>query len=329
MIPTRHPPILAVRNLTVELSHQGRTGLPVVGMDLDIAHGEVVGLIGETGAGKSLTARAITMLLPRGAHIVSGEIVFEDRDIVQLGAEELRKIRGSRIGMVFQNPRGSLVPVYTIKRQLEILLKKATGNDAPPSRRLDDGMAEYRRLLGALGLSEPERVLKSYPHQLSGGMAQRAFFALVLAADPELIIADEPATGLDAATQTQLLLEFGKLIRERDKTAIIISHDLSSMVDVCDTLAVMYAGRVVERGSVSQVMRNPKHPYTMGLLASANLSEEAETTAYIPGTPPSPFVPIAGCPFNPRCPEVFDTCRDVDPQPVVIRGWSVRCHLYG
>ena len=321
-------PILAVRDLTVELSHQGRTGLPVVGLDLDIAHGEVVGLIGETGAGKSLTALAITVLLPRGARIVSGEIVFEGRDILRLPAEELRNIRGGRIGMIFQNPRGSLVPVFTVKRQLEMVLKKAAA-DGPGSSRIDDGMAEFQRLLRALGLRDTDRVLKSYPHQLSGGMAQRVFFALVLAADPELLIADEPATGLDAATQTQLMLEFGKLIRERDKTAIIITHDLSSIIDVCDTLAVVYAGRVVERGSVADVLRNPKHPYTMGLLASANLGEDADTTAYIPGTPPSPFVPISGCPFNPRCPDVFETCREVDPQPVLIESRSVRCHLYG
>ena len=322
-------PILRVRDLRVNLSYRGRAGLPVAGLDLEVSHGEVVGLIGETGAGKSLTARAITMLLPRGARIVGGEIIFEGKDIVALNAEEMRQIRGSRIGMIFQNPRESLVPVHTIERQLEMVLKKPAASDGQTSRSYSHGVAEYRRLLGALGLREPERVLKSYPHQLSGGMAQRVFFALVLAGDPDLLIADEPATGLDAATQAQLFLEFGKLIRQLEKTAIIITHDLSSIIDVCDTLAVMYAGRVVERGTLEQVLRNPRHPYTIGLLASANLSDDVGSTEYIPGTPPSPFVPIAGCPFHPRCPEVFEKCREIDPRTVDIDGRSVRCHLHG
>ena len=322
-------PILSVRDLRVSLSYRGRAGLPIAGLDLEVLPGEVVGLIGETGAGKSLTARAIMMLLPRGARIVGGEIIFEGRDIVGLDAEQMRRIRGSRIGMVFQNPRESLVPVHTIERQLELVLKKPAASDRRTSRSYNDGVAEYRRLLGALGLQEPERILKSYPHQLSGGMAQRVFFALVLAGDPDLLIADEPATGLDAATQAQLMLEFEKLIRELGKTAIIITHDLSSIIDICDTLAVMYAGRVVERGTVDNVLRHPRHPYTTGLLASANLSGDVGSTEYIPGTPPSPFVPIAGCPFHPRCPEAFEKCREIDPQTTDVDGRSVRCHLYG
>ena len=325
---TQRRPILSVRDLRVNLSHRGRAGLPVAGFDLDVSHGEVVGLIGETGAGKSLTARAITMLLPRGARIVGGEIVFEGRNLLGLDAEEMRLIRGSRIGMIFQNPRESLVPVHTIERQLKLVLKRTAGSNERTSRSYDDGVAEYRRLLGALGLRDPERVLKSYPHQLSGGMAQRVFIALVLAGDPDLLIADEPATGLDAATQAQLLLEFGDLIREREKTAIVITHDLSSIIDVCDSLAVMYAGRVVERGTVERVLGSPQHPYTAGLLASANLSEGAASTKYIPGTPPSPFAPIAGCPFHPRCPEAFEQCREIDPETTNIDGRYVRCHLY-
>lgn len=326
---TDRAPILRVRDLRVNLSHRGRAGLPVAGFDLDVSQGEVVGIIGETGAGKSLATRAITMLLPRGARIVGGEILFEGHSLIRLDREQMRRMRGSRIGMIFQNPRESLVPVHTIERQLRLVLRKPAGRHDRTSRSYEEGVAEYRRLLGVLGLHEPERVLKSYPHQLSGGMAQRVFIALVLAGDPDLLIADEPATGLDAATQAQLLLEFGELIRERDKTAIIITHDLSSIIDVCDSLAVMYAGRVVERGAVNQVLATPQHPYTIGLLASANLSDEATRTEYIPGTPPSPFAPVAGCPFNPRCPEVFDRCRDSEPQPVVSDGRYVRCHLHG
>ena len=326
---TRPRPILRVRDLRVDLHHRGRAGLPVAGFDLEVSRGEMVGLIGETGAGKSLTARAITMLLPRGARVVGGEIAFEGRNLLELDAEEMRLIRGSRIGMIFQNPRESLVPVHTIERQLTLVLKRAARNDTRTARSYGDGAAEFRRLLGALGLRDPERVLKSYPHQLSGGMAQRVFIALVLVSDPDLLIADEPATGLDAATQAQLLLEFGELIREREKTAIIITHDLSSIIDVSDSLAVMYAGRVVERGTVERVLGSPQHPYTKGLLASANLSEDAASTEYIPGTPPSPFAPIAACPFHPRCPEAFEPCRESDPETTKVAGRYVRCHLYG
>ena len=314
--------LLSIRDLDIELRHQERFGYAVRGLDLDIEAGEIVGLVGESGSGKSLTARAVMGLLPSAASAGRGQILFDGVDLLTFTEEEMEKVRGRRIGIMFQNPRESLNPVFTVGNQLRTVYRKVRGHGKRRARE------EARLMLRSLGLRDIDRVLASYPHQLSGGMAQRALLALTLACDPELLIADEPATGLDAATQTRLFVEIGRVIKETGKTAMIITHDISLVSGVCDSVAVMYSGQVVERGGVAEVGRQPLHPYSTGLLKAADFADEGGRASYIPGSPPDPFTPTGGCPFHPRCPKVFEPCADLAPLAVSTGGRLVRCHLY-
>ena len=314
--------LLSIRDLDIELRHQERFGYAVQGLTLDIEAGEIVGLVGESGSGKSLTARAVMGLLPSAASAARGQIIFDGVDLLTLDEDGMEQVRGRRIGIMFQNPRESLNPVFTIGDQLRTIYRKIRGRDRRQARE------EARRMLLSLGLREVDRVLASYPHQLSGGMAQRALLALTLACDPELLIADEPATGLDAATQTRLFVEIGRIIKETGRTAIVITHDISLVSGICDSVAVMYSGQVVERGTVTDIGRQPLHPYSNGLLKAADFADEGGRTSFIPGAPPDPFMPPGGCPFHPRCPQAFDPCPDVVPVATSTDGRQVRCHLY-
>ena len=315
-------PLLSIRDLDIELRHRERFGYAVRDLTLDIEAGEIVGLVGESGSGKSLTARAVMGLLPSAASAGRGQIIFDGVDLLTLDEEEMEQVRGRRIGIMFQNPRESLNPVFTVGDQLRTVYRKIRGRDRRNARE------EARRMLLSLGLREVDRVLASYPHQLSGGMAQRALLALTLACDPELLIADEPATGLDAATQTRLFVEIGRVIRETGKTAIVITHDISLVSGICDSVAVMYSGQVVERGAVADVGGRPLHPYSDGLLKAADFADEGGHASFIPGAPPDPFMPTGGCPFHPRCPQAFEPCPDVVPVATSTDDRQVRCHLY-
>ena len=315
-------PLLSIRDLDIELRHQERFGYAVRGLTLDIEAGEIVGLVGESGSGKSLTARAVMGLLPSAASAAAGKIIFDGVDLMTLDEQEMEQVRGRRIGIMFQNPRESLNPVFTIGDQLRTIYRKIRGYDSRNARK------EARLMLLSLGLREVGRVLASYPHQLSGGMAQRALLALTLACDPELLIADEPATGLDAATQTRLFVEIGRVIKETGKTAIVITHDISLVSGICDSVAVMYSGQVVERGRVADVGGRPLHPYSDGLLKAADFADEGGQASFIPGAPPDPFMPTGGCPFHPRCPQAFHPCTDVVPMATTTDDRLVRCHLY-
>ena len=314
--------LLSIRDLDIELRHQERFGYAVQGLTLDIEAGEIVGLVGESGSGKSLTARAVMGLLPSAASASRGQIIFDGVDLLTLDEDEMEQVRGRRIGIMFQNPRESLNPVFTIGDQLRTIYRKIRGCNKRQARE------ESRQMLLSLGLREVDRVLASYPHQLSGGMAQRALLALTLACDPELLIADEPATGLDAATQTRLFVEIGRVIKETGKTAIVITHDISLVSGICDSVAVMYSGQIVERGTVTDVGARPLHPYSNGLLAAAEFADEGGRASFIPGAPPDPFMPTGGCPFHPRCPKAFEPCPDVVPIATSTEGRQVRCHLY-
>ena len=279
-------------------------------------------MVGESGSGKSLTARAVMGLLPSAATASRGEIVFEGVDLLTLDEEAMEQVRGHRIGIMFQNPRESLNPVFTVGDQLRTIYRVVRGHQKRRARE------ESRRMLQSLGLRDTDRVLASYPHQLSGGMAQRVLLALTLACDPELLIADEPATGLDAATQTRIFVEIGRIIKETGRTAIVITHDISLVSGVCDSVAVIYSGQVVERGTVSDVGRQPLHPYSTGLLRAAAFADDGGRASFIPGAPPDPFMPTGGCPFHPRCPRVFEPCADVVPIATSTDNRQVRCHLY-
>ena len=314
--------LLEIRDLDIKLTHQEREGYAVRGLDLDVEKGEIVGLVGESGSGKSLTARAVLGLLPSAASVTQGEINYNGVNLLSLDEESMEEIRGRQIGIMFQNPRESLNPVFTVGDQLRTIYRYVREFD---KRRAGE---ESRTMLQSLGLQDIDRVLSSYPHQLSGGMAQRVLFALTMACDPEFLIADEPATGLDAATQTRLFFELARIIKETHKTAIVITHDISLVSGVCDSVAVMYSGQVVERGTIADTGRRPLHPYSQGLLNAAEFSDDIKIANFIPGSPPSPFVPISGCSFHPRCPKAFEPCQDVDPGATAIDARIVRCHLY-
>lgn len=313
---------LTVDGLTVSIKHRGQLGVVLDHLDLDVRGGKILALVGESGAGKSMLAKTLIRLLPPTARITSGSVRFDGIDLAHASDAQLAGIRGRRIAIVFQNPRESLNPTFTVRDQLGTVLRVVGGHSAKDAR------AASSDLLTRFGLADPERVLASYPHQMSGGMAQRVLIALALAADPELILADEPATGLDIATQTQLVLELTRFIRDVSKTAIVISHDIGLVAGMADDIAVVYAGKVVEQGPIQTVLEHPRHPYTNGLLAAAGLIPSQQRLSYIGGSPPSPFDRGPGCPYAPRCPHAFEDCRHISPRAIDSGGATVRCHLY-
>jgi oligopeptide/dipeptide ABC transporter ATP-binding protein len=302
------PVQLEVTDLRVEISgHQG-TVRPIDGVSLEIAPGEAVGLVGESGSGKSMTLKSILGLLPPDAKITSGSVVFDGTDLTRLSHSRLNKIRGRRIAMIFQEPMSALNPVMRV------------GNQIAEGPRVHLGMNRARSVERALdlmrrvGIPEPERRFRAYPHEFSGGMRQRVMIAMALSCDPELILCDEPTTALDVTIQDQILRLLVQLCRESGTSLMFVTHDLPVVAQVCDKLAVMYAGRIVERGTVSEVFRQPLHPYTLDLLRSApDVDHPGQSLVPIPGSPPSLASPPPGCRFHPRCQFAEDDCKVSDP----------------
>jgi oligopeptide transport system ATP-binding protein len=315
-------PALRVRGLSV--SFPGQHGaVPVVqDVDLDVASGTVVALLGESGSGKSVTARAIMGLAGPDATVTADELTLGDTDLLGVGQRQLREVRGRRISLVLQDALSALNPVLTIGDQLGELLRVHSGL----SRR--DARARAVDLLGLVGIPAPRRRIKDYPHQFSGGMRQRILIAMAIALDPELLIADEPTTALDVTVQAQILDLLGKLREQLDMGVLLITHDLGVVTEVADRLAVMYAGRVVEQGDADTVLDHPAHPYTEALLHSVpRIEHRGGDLLTIPGSPPNPTRVPAGCPFHPRCHRVVDRCSSVRPDPLPIEaGRTVACH---
>jgi len=282
------------------------------GLSFTLNPGQIVGLVGETGSGKSVTGFSILRLVRNPGRIVGGEVVFEGRDLLKVPEPQMAALRGRDIAMIFQNPRVALNPLITVGRFLEQVLHFRAGL---PRNRIRD---EAVRLLSAVHIPDPERRLSSYPHQLSGGMAQRVMIAAAIAARPKLLIADEPTTGIDVTVQAQIM----RLLRElRDKTGtaqILITHDLGLASEVCDAIAVMYAGEIVEFAPTRTLFATPKHPYTRGLLASRPKLGQTGEIPVIPGSIPDLVNPPPGCRFHPRCPHAFARCRVERPKPVYI-----------
>ena len=297
-------PLLEVRHLRVEFPNRRGMLLALDDISFDIAPGEILGVVGESGAGKSLTGAAIVGLLEPPGRIASGEILLEGRRIDNLPYEQMRAIRGRQIGAIFQDPLTSLNPLYTVGRQLIETIRTHLPVSAQEAR------ARAIHLLAQTGIPAPEARMEQYPHQFSGGMRQRVVIALALAAEPKLIIADEPTTALDVSIQAQIISLLKRLCKEHGAAVMLVTHDMGVIAETCDRVAVLYAGRVVEIGPVHDVIHRPAHPYTLGLMGSIPaMDDERERLLQIDGAMPRLNAIPQGCAFNPRCGNVMDRCR--------------------
>jgi peptide/nickel transport system ATP-binding protein len=316
-------PVLSVRNLEVEFVTRRGILRAIDKVSFDIAPGEVLGVVGESGAGKSLTGTAIIGLIDPPGRIAGGQVLLKGSRIDNLSKEELRKVRGKRIGMIFQDPLTSLNPLFRISEQLIETIRTHSDMNEAQARERAIG------LLTEVGIPAPEKRIDSYPHEFSGGMRQRVVIALALAAEPELIIADEPTTALDVSVQAQIITLIKKLCRERGTAVMLVTHDMGVIAETADRVAVMYAGRIVEIGPVRDVVKHAKHPYAKGLMGAIPTLSTAETRLLqIPGAMPRLTAIPAGCAFNPRCSEVFDRCRTDRPEFIPVEQSQVACWLY-
>ncbi|MDM5187489.1 ABC transporter ATP-binding protein [Bacillus sp. DX4.1] len=301
--------LLDVKDLQVSFDTHAGEVQAVRGVTFDLKKGETLAIVGESGSGKSVTSKAIMGLIPNPpGHIKNGEIVFDGRDLTKLSEKEMQQVRGKEIAMIFQDPMTSLNPTMTIGNQIMEGLIKHQGMNKTDARKV------ALELLDLVGIPNPQARLKQYPHQFSGGMRQRVVIAMALACNPKLLIADEPTTALDVTIQAQIL-ELMKDIQQKTEAAIIfITHDLGVVANVADRVAVMYAGKVVEIGTVDEIFYNPKHPYTWGLIASMPSLEGTEEELYaIPGTPPDLLKPPKGDAFAPRNPQALKIDFEMEP----------------
>jgi peptide/nickel transport system ATP-binding protein len=316
-------PVLSVRNLQVEFKTRRHTLRAIDGVSFDIAKGEVLGVVGESGAGKSVTGSAVIGLIDPPGRIAGGEVRLSGQRIDNLPPEDMRKVRGKRIGMIFQDPLTSLNPLYRVGDQIVETIRThlSVSEQAARKRAID--------LLAEVGIPAPERRIDGYPHEFSGGMRQRVVIALALCAEPELIIADEPTTALDVSVQAQIIALIKRLGRDHGTAVMLVTHDMGVIAETCDRVAVMYSGRIAEIGPVQDVIKNPLHPYAKGLMgAIPTLTGEDHRLVQIPGSMPRLSAIPPGCPFNPRCTSVFDRCRVERPEPIARGAQAVACHLY-
>lgn len=316
-------PVLSMDRLSVWLSTDVSTSAPLVrDATLDVGKGEIVCLVGESGSGKSVSMLAVMGLIQQQRGISTrGCARLHGTDLLTLDPDELRELRGTRMAMVFQEPMSSLDPVFRIRNQLAEALRRG-GRRAGAAER--DRMLE---LLGQVGISDPAECLRSYPHELSGGMCQRVMIAMALACEPDLLIADEPTTALDVTIQAQILELLDHLRTETGMSVLLITHDMGVAAEIADRVVVMYAGRIVEEGKPAEIFARPLHPYTYGLLASLPqlTGERGDLLPAIPGNVPDPRTLPGGCAFHPRCPRVTDRCRDEDPPLAPVAGRPVAC----
>ena len=314
--------LLTVEDLRVQFWTSRGTVHAVNGISFDVAAGDTLGIVGESGCGKSVTSLALMGILPRAGKVTTGTAMFGDRDLFRLSDRELRRIRGRDIAMIFQDPMTSLNPVLTIGRQIrESLETHFDMSKAEANRRVAE-------LLDQVGIPSAEIRLKDYPHQFSGGMRQRAMIAMALACEPKVLIADEPTTALDVTIQAQILDLLRKLVQDRDTALILITHDLGVVAGMCERVNVMYAGMFMETGSAEQLFNRPRHPYTLGLLQSVpRLDAERKTKLQpIEGAPRDMLRPPQACPFQPRCRfEVEQSREEVPPLRELEPGHMVAC----
>ena len=318
-------PLLEIKDLRTSFSIQAGTVRAVRGLNLTVDYGESVGIVGESGSGKSVSMLSVMGLLPVNAHVSAQSIMFDGRELMNMDEKAKRKMHGSEIGMVFQDPMTSLNPLYTIGSQLMEPIRIHTGATKAQAR---ERALEMLRLVN---IPSPESRLKQYPHEFSGGMRQRVMIAIALACDPKLIIADEPTTALDVTIQAQILELMQELKNKLNTSIIMITHDLGVIASMCSRIVVMYGGCVAETGTVREIFYEPRHPYTWGLLRSIPKAQarDAHTKLVpIPGTPPDMLRPPKGCPFAPRCRYAMQVCREyMAPETVLSDTHRVACHL--
>jgi peptide/nickel transport system ATP-binding protein len=327
MTQPSHPPLLSIRGLKTYFDTEAGVAKAVDGVDLDVRRGEVLGLVGESGSGKSVTALSVLRLIPSPpGRIVAGEIIHKNRNLLALPWEDMRKIRGREISMIFQEPMTSLNPVFTIGMQVMEVIRQheAVSRDEARNRAI--------AILNDVGIPDAERRLTQYPHHLSGGMRQRVMIAMALALNPELVIADEPTTALDVTIQAQILdLMLTQKERRPEAAILLITHNMAVVAETCDRVAVMYGGKIQEVAPVERLFANPLHPYTQGLLESIPRvdGERPARLKVVPGTVPSILDMPAGCKFVTRCPKRFEPCAAHEPPLLEVEpDHFVRCHLF-
>jgi peptide/nickel transport system ATP-binding protein len=320
-VDTRKP-VLQVKNLRVEFPHRRGTLVAVDDVSFEVNEGEVLGVVGESGAGKSMTGSAVIGLLEPPGRIAGGEVWLDGERIDNLSPEAMRKVRGKRIGMVFQDPLTSLNPLYTVGYQLvETILTHQDMTEAQARKHAIDLLAE-------VGIPAPDRRIDQYPHQFSGGMRQRVVIALALCVRPRMIIADEPTTALDVSIQAQIIKLLKRLCEEHGAAVMLITHDMGVIAETADRVAVMYAGRIAEIGPVKDVIKNAKHPYTSGLMGSIPVvGHRLERLTQIEGSMPRLTEIPSGCAFNPRCPKAFERCRAERPDLIDAGNSRAACWL--
>ena len=301
--------ILSVRDLHVSFATDGGVVRAVDGVSFELDKGEVLAIVGESGSGKSVTAQTILGLTRAPNATITGSVEFDGRDLTELNDDQLREVRGKRIAMIFQDPMTSLNPVYRVGDQIVEMIRAHQNVSKSEARETAID------LLRSVGIPNPERRVRDYPHEFSGGMRQRVMIAMALALDPDVLIADEPTTALDVTVQAQILRLLDTLNRERGLAVVLITHDLGVVAEIADRVAVMYAGQIVEDATLDGLFYDPQHPYTWGLLGSiARLDQERpERLAQIAGMPPSLLNPPTGCRFAARCPHEFDKCSEPPP----------------
>ncbi|MET9331439.1 ABC transporter ATP-binding protein [Streptomyces cellulosae] len=323
--PTGPDSFLSVRDLRVRFSTEDGIVKAVDGLSFDVERGKTLGIVGESGSGKSVTNLTVLGLHNPKTTTVEGEILLEGQDLVTTPEKEMEKLRGNKVAMIFQDPLTALSPYYTVGRQIAEPFMKHTGASKKEAR---DRAVE---MLTKVGIPQPRTRVDDYPHQFSGGMRQRAMIAMALVCDPDLLIADEPTTALDVTVQAQILDLLKDLQQEFGSAIIFITHDLGVISDMADDLLVMYSGRAVERGSVREVLREPRHPYTWGLLSSMPRlgGSTSQPLTPIPGSPPSLLNPPSGCPFHPRCTFTDEVSGDrcSTERPTLGDGRAAACHL--
>ncbi|MGH2935807.1 MAG: ABC transporter ATP-binding protein [Gaiellaceae bacterium] len=315
--------LLEVKELAVSFpAPDGRVRV-LDGVDFSLDEGEILGIVGESGSGKTMTALSVLQLLPPAARIEAGEVAFSGRDLLRLDRRALNRVRGRDISMIFQNPRGSLNPLYRVETTLEQVLRTHRGLKGAAARR------RSVELLTDVGLNDPERILRRYPHELSGGMCQRVMIAFAFASNPRLLIADEPTTALDVTLQLQIIELLGRLVREHGLTLVLITHNLGVVAELCHRVLVMYLGRVVEEAPVLDLFDNPRHPYTVGLLGSRPTVHVGGQLHAVPGTVPDLRHRPSGCVFHPRCHLARPVCAEQAPlHETIAAGHAVECHFW-
>ncbi|MFG1270060.1 ABC transporter ATP-binding protein [Xanthobacter sp. DSM 14520] len=315
-------PLVDIRDLTIRFTGE-RTVYAVNGVSLSLGEGEVLGLLGESGSGKSVTMRALMRLLPKKRTVISGSVAVAGQDVLAMDDATLSAFRGRTVSMIFQEPALALDPVYTIGYQIAESVKRHEGASHATA------MARALEMLELVRIPSAKRRLDAYPHEMSGGMRQRAMIALALACKPKILLADEPTTALDATVQIQILLLLRELQREMGMSVIFVTHDIGVAIEICDKVAVMYAGQIVETGTLGEIVRTPRHPYPQGLLASTvHGAKRGARLQTIPGTPPSLDKAPAACSFAPRCAHAQQRCTERLPPDVELApGRTVRCVL--